>query len=346
MDNEVATILEKIERLQKINVEEQIKYMRFKGIKFNEISEQSAIKTLSENTYYYKMTAFRKNFERDSDGKYQNLDFKHLSDLATIDMHLRYILMKLTLDIEHSLKTKIIASITDGDDDGYSIVKAYNDYQQKKFNSWIDKEQISEDEKTERKLRYVDIVDKIMNERNNTKSYDYDLYCKRIKNPSIWVLLELMTFGQLSSFIKFYCEHNLFESSKYGSAKIFLPYAKNVRNCAAHSRPILLYLKQEFQFADKEKLPRYPHKKLTDYLKRTSFSNNRVYPNLTNMRVHDLASVLYLHDMYVESSGIRDNRKAELKKLMDRCKRNEYLYINQPWLCEKYAMFNKMIEEY
>nr|OTO08473.1 hypothetical protein A5880_001473 [Enterococcus sp. 4G2_DIV0659] len=154
-----------------------------------------------------------------------------------------------------------------------------------------------------------------------------------------------MTFGQLSSFIKFYCEQNLFESNKYELAKIFLPYAKNVRNCAAHSRPILLYLKQEFQFNDEEK-PRFPHRKLTEYVKRTEFRNNRIYHNLTNMRVHDLVSVLFLHDVYVESSGIRKNRKIELEELMTRCKRNKHIYINQPWLREKYAMFDEIIKNY
>ncbi|WP_206911814.1 hypothetical protein IGL98_000020 [Enterococcus sp. DIV0840] len=346
MDIEMLTILEKIKQQQKISVEEQVKYMSFKGIEFKESDEASAIKTLSENTYYYKMTAFRKNFKRNSDGKYQNLDLKHLSDLAIIDMHLRYLLMKLTLDIEHSLKTKIISSITKGDDDGYSIVGEYNNYQKSNFNSWIERKNISEKEQAEQQAKYIDVVDKIMNERSNRKNYDYDLYCKRIKKPSIWVLLELMTFGQLSSFIKFYCEQNLFESSKYEVAKIFLPYSKNVRNCAAHSRTILLYLNQEFQFGSKESPSRYPHKKLTDYVIRTDFSNNRIYPNLTNMRVHDLVSLLFLHDTYVESSGIRDSRKAELEELLNRCKRNEDLYINHPWLNEKYNMFSEIIKTY
>src|SRR5699024_6092128 len=96
----------KAKNKEKLTIEEQIDYLKLKGITFNQTSEDEAKKYLSGNSYYYKVTAYRKNFPKNRENKYQNVDFSTLKDLATIDMHLRYLLIKLSLDIEHAIKTK------------------------------------------------------------------------------------------------------------------------------------------------------------------------------------------------------------------------------------------------
>lgn len=57
-------IVAKATSKQKLSVDEQIKYLKYKGITFNHCSEQLAKEVLSKRTYYYKVTAFRKNFSK------------------------------------------------------------------------------------------------------------------------------------------------------------------------------------------------------------------------------------------------------------------------------------------
>ncbi|MHA5077918.1 Abi family protein [Bacillus anthracis] len=226
-------LIKKARNKEKMTIEEQIDYLSFKGVTFNYINESDAKNYLIENSYYYKLTAYRKNFSKNKAQKYQNLDFANLTDLAVIDMHLRYLLIKLSLDIEHSIKTKLMNLITNSDEDGYSIIEEYNSYQLNKIAD---------------KGNFVHVSDKILKDSENKKGYHRDLYEKYQKNPNIWVLIELMSYGQLSSFIKFYVEKGKFGRNDLKHASDVMHFSKNIRDSAAHSRPILLNIVEPGHF--------------------------------------------------------------------------------------------------
>ena len=76
------------------------------GISFNTWDKKQAIEFLQEKNYYYKVSSYRKLFPK-VDGKY-NIEFATLADIAVIDMRLRYLLLGICLDIEHSIKTTIM----------------------------------------------------------------------------------------------------------------------------------------------------------------------------------------------------------------------------------------------
>ncbi|MRS11355.1 Abi family protein, partial [Bacillus anthracis] len=98
------------------------------------------------------------------------------------------------------------------------------------------------------KGNFVHVTDKILKDSENKKGYNRDLYEKYQKNPNIWVLIELMSYGQLSSFIKFYVEKGKFGRNDLKHASDVMHFSKNIRDSAAHSRPILLNIVEPGQF--------------------------------------------------------------------------------------------------
>ena len=92
---------------------ELISHMEEKGIRFNIISKADAEKFLEMNNYYMKLASYRANYDKYpsghvNEGKYKALEFAYLKELSLIDMHLRYLILDMTLDIEHFIKVKLI----------------------------------------------------------------------------------------------------------------------------------------------------------------------------------------------------------------------------------------------
>ena len=107
---------------------ELIQHLKTKGITFKYMSTSEAQHMLDTTNYYFKLGSYRKNFAKDREGKYINLDFAYLTDLAAIDGQLREYLLEVTLDIEHGIKTFIITNISNNpNEDGYSIIQEFKD---------------------------------------------------------------------------------------------------------------------------------------------------------------------------------------------------------------------------
>lgn len=97
-----------------LNSAQLVKHMQEKGIKFEITSPKDARYMLDNINYYFKLASYRVNFPKDSNGKYINLDFAYLTDLASIDMQLRDYLLDLSLDIEHGIKVILLHQIANG----------------------------------------------------------------------------------------------------------------------------------------------------------------------------------------------------------------------------------------
>lgn len=91
----------------------QVAYLRDKkDVAFSLMSEEDAVRFLSERNYFFKLKAFAKNYDKrfkedDRKGRYIGLDFAYLVELSRIDRQLRDLVLHLTLDIEHYLKVRI-----------------------------------------------------------------------------------------------------------------------------------------------------------------------------------------------------------------------------------------------
>ncbi len=99
----------------RLSLDEQIQHLKDKGILFNIMDEESAKQYLKYNNNYYKLTSFRKNYDKHpggkNEGKYINLEFAYLVDVSIIDMRLRYRVVEMALDIEHHTKLQLLRKI-------------------------------------------------------------------------------------------------------------------------------------------------------------------------------------------------------------------------------------------
>lgn len=310
---------------EKFSLENQIKYMDEKGISFRFIKQNDAMDLLSNNSYYYKVTSFRKNYLKDKSRKYINLDFGNLNDLATIDMYFRYLIIQLTLDIEHSLKARLVNLITsDPKEDGYSIIIEFDKYLEESFGK----------RKNNKGKTYKNITNTIMDRNSDKYGYSIDLYTKSRENPAIWVLIELMSYGELNNFIEFYVKSEKMGYTSLDKADKFLKSTKKMRNAAAHSRALLMNI------ANGECIKRVPIQ-VRAFASKGNVNEHDIKKYFRNMKINDFCAILILHETYVVSVNTKRIRKKELIKFAQRCRKNE-IYYRMP--CKTHSDFKNIFK--
>ncbi|TLP91011.1 Abi family protein [Staphylococcus xylosus] len=300
-------------------------YMKFKGISFNYIDEFSAMEILEYKNYYFKLNSYVDNYpkrlvryQNDLVERYQPVDFKNLVDLASLDMQLRYIIIKFCLDIEHSAKLKILRSITRlNDEDGYEVVG--NFFNHVKANSNIKNPY----KKMLKHLKY-----------DSYRELDYDKY---EQNTPIWFLIEYLQFGDLCWFIEFL--YNEYKINEFKQLSKTLRFVKNIRNKAAHNTPILNNIVSINQINGNDK-----NVLITQYGKKLGVSKKLLDKRLRNYNIHDILAMFFVYDNVVMSSSMREHRVLEFQDFMNRAKRNKNIYDER--FKSVYRFFIKVLENY
>ena len=269
-----------------------------------------------------------KNEKGINNGKYICLDFAYLQELSTIDMHFRFIVSKMCLDIEHDLKVKMLKDIeSDLSTDGYEIVKHF--LNQKAY-----------------------IIGKL--EANSASPFTSDLIHKyftiqRIYNPTkqkkenriiayddcpAWVLLEMLTFGDFIKFYEFYYSSGNFP--KLSTPVINL--VKSLRNGAAHNNCILADLAHGTS--------RSPSEISQEIAKISSINSNQRQKKLSCRPMLEFTCLLYVYKLVV-SDKVKYHRIKELKELFFKrmpekrgCfKDNELIKSNYEFACKVISAF-------
>lgn len=286
----------------KLTVDQQIAHLEDKGIKFNLYSKEDAKEYLTNNSYYFKLVAYRKNFPKhtsgENEGKYIDLDFGQLRDLAIIDMRLRYILVQMAMDIEHYIKLEILRSIENSQEDGYLICQDFK-------NSLLEDQQNLLSSEIER-MRDSEYCKDIM--------LHYDL-----SNMPVWVFLELIPFGRLISFYKFCADR--FSDTQMNDKYYMLLSCRQIRNAAAHSSCIL----NDLNVKTCTNHPCYAVVKAISEIKEITKSAR--YKRLSNERILQIVTTLYAHTIIIPSAGVRDNTKELLQDFKNRMNRNKDHYL-------------------
>lgn len=271
--------------------------LEVKGVKFSIVTKENAKKNLENLNYYYKLTVYKRNFNKSSEGKYLNLEFSYLGDIASVDMQLRYILAQFCLDIEHSLKTLLMKEVTENNNlDGYDIIEQF----------------IQSTEKSHSPISKNSLLKKA----SHISNYQYALYNTHKDCPPVWAVLEIMSFGEFTRLLEFYLNRYPKKGLSVSSLRGLLAGVKRVRNMSMHSTPFLFDLSSN------------PLEHVNNCLVGYCFKLNIKKPYYKMKKIHDVICVLYMHDEFVKGQGSRVNRCEDLSSLVDRSTLR-FHYLNQ-----------------
>lgn len=302
---------------EKLTVKEQIEHMKSKGIQFNIIDEKEAEQYLSENTYYFKLKSYAKNYDKyrstEKQGQYVNLEFAYLKDLAIIDMHLRHFILKTSIDLEHTLKTRLLKDFNESEDNGYDLVEKF----------------LSENH---------DIEERIKKKKDN--SYTKDLANKLIKEGfAVWNIVELLSLKDfLRLYKRFYEEYPDSLNGHY----MYYPMqgVRKLRNAAAHSNCLINSLRKPYSGNS-----RY-NSKVNAFVKRISGMDKlSIKNNMSNQVVYDFVTMLYLVDDMVKSQQMKEKIITEIHDLIHgRMVRNAGYYKKESSIRSAYIFIQKIVD--
>lgn len=250
----------------KLNIKEQIAFLKNQGVTFRYFTEAEAAIFLRESNYFFKIKAFTKNYDKDKNNKYKNLDFAYLRELSIIDTLLRDIILELCLTFEHLLKVHINAHCSENpNEDGYEIVKRFlsqKDTKPKSLQSY--------------KGRKSNIYQKGLIEKHYKQN-----------NFALWNFVEILSFGEFTRFYDFYFRK--YNNSKPNCVKAgFIEPIRRLRNAAAHNCCILHILKDNPNSSFKNS------KRLKTKIRQMHiFSTNNKLKHLSHPLIHDFICLLF-----------------------------------------------------
>ncbi len=305
-----------------LDTDGQIDHLMKKGVSFHFMPESDARVYLEQNNNYFRLRAYRKNFDKHPDGinkgKYIDLDFAMLVDLAVIDMRLRYVLLKLVLDVEHFSKVLLLKTITETQEDGYQIVSDY-------FSA------LDENDKLLNTSRLSQLNNELDRSRNNP--YCGGIINKYNGNYPVWAFVEVIPMGSYIHFFEF-CSNRL-DNRTLKDVVPLLKTVKDLRNAAAHSNCILYDMgaqdaRYKCDYAMLQKL--------------SSISKTTRSRKLGNERTRQITTLLYAHSRIVTSDGVHRRAAQDLQEIAERMNRNTAYYTKNELILTNFEFFQKVVD--
>lgn len=268
---------------------DQVAKLKSLGVTFDACGEDEAAAYLADKTYFFKVIAYRELFDKrvggDRDGQYVGLDFANLVQLASVDRTLRYTLLPMTLDVEHFAKTKLVRNVeARPDEDGYTVIADYM-------------ASLNHDNRRRRRAEVNMLAQ---------DAYCGDLVRKYADDMPVWAFLELVSFG---SFIDLY----LFCSQRWGDSAMvdehyMLRQAKAARNASAHSSNMINgFGRKAGAIAT--------NAAVSAALSKAGISKRVRSSKMSNPRLQQIATLLYLHTRLVPQGTSKARAKRDLEAL-------------------------------
>lgn len=305
-----------------LSTEQQIEHLKSKGIKFSLISESDALQYLRRNNNYFKLRAYRKNFEKyitgEKAGQYIDLDFAMLKDMAILDMKLRYAAIQMALDIEHFAKVRLLCAVEQAHEDGYQIVLDYFD--------------ALKQSDTEKGTRRFDSLRTEL-DRNRDNSYCGGIIHKYDGDYPIWAFVEVIPFGSLIHFYNFCAKR--FGRKDMQHEFFLLLCIKELRNASAHNNCIL----HDMLAKDQKGRPDNGMIQKINVIPAETRSRQ-----LANERMRQLCTLLYAHTVFVQSAGVHKATEKLLHELVGRIDHHSDYYRSNPAVQSAFGFLKKTID--
>ena len=287
--------------------DELISHMKIKGIKFNIVKEEDAKIFLQNNNYYMKLASYRANYDKHkSNGEYINLDFAYLQELSTIDMHLRYLILQMCLDVEHALKTRLLKDIEDNpEEDGYEITRRFIT-------------------KYERSCQNI--------QKHKSSEYCRELIEKYYPYFPAWVFVELISFGDMVKLYEYYSER--YPGRLKDSELLYS--IRDLRNATAHSNCLINKLQRGTN---------KPSVKIIKFVSNidgigTSMRKNK----LSNKFLYDFISLLYVYNEFINVNIVKQKRFKQIQEFMyDRVIKNKEYFEKNECIKTAYIFVKKLL---
>jgi len=299
----------------KLSIPAQIKDMRDAGITFDMVSEADAMRYLDTYTYYFRIKAYAKNYEKyistEKQGQYINLDFAYLVDLSEIDALFRDLVLRMSSNLEYYLKVKLLSDFNMTDEDGYDIV-------QQLFNM------------------QPELKTKIEEEKSNTSTSN-ELIAKYKDDWAIWNIIEVLSLGSLAElYTLFYNRNNI-----KNAYSVMIHPVRMLRNAAAHGNCLINRLRPPYSRALP---PSYDLR--SELMQCIGISKKSLDNKLVQPLIHDFATLLFLYSRMVPVS-VKERIYSDINELFYvRIPLHKDYYAKNDIIESSYSFVSKLVDFY
>ena len=299
---------------QKLTVPQIIDYCKDTlGISFELMDEEKAAEFLKKHNFFFRLKQYCTTCtEQTKSGKYVGLDFGHLVELSTIDMFLRKLLLKMTIDLEHYLKVKLVNDCQNNiADDGYEVVDQF----------------LSKNPK---------VKDGILQFTRGC-GYNRTFFDRYLETPSVWNFVEMIGFADFINFYAFYYEY-FRQDCEY--TKHF-ESVRRLRNACAHNSCLLV----SFQPVQTFKTDFETNFELLGG--NLGISNGTISNCMKVPLLNDFAVMLSVYTKLISSPPIKEKTFEEIKEFFDnRMVYRKHYFEDKTDIKNAYQFARKVLDYY
>jgi len=249
---------------------EYVEQLKKRNVKFEIISEGEAAKIMKEQFSYYRLLSLSPCFEKYNHStqidKFVSLDFSQLYYLAVIDTKLSHIIMQMCMDIECSLKARLISSVNQ--------CNVYDTF----LAMCCDNGVLNE-------TSFVNVRDSVYHSSEESQR-PVDITAIKLAD-----FLEFTHFGTLVNLISYF---NTVFATGNEIVRIpceeFLIQAKRIRNIVAHNNSILARINIPTS---------YHNLSIKAFLGKQGICNKTLNTNMSKAIINDIVSLFFLYSKII-----------------------------------------------